>query len=766
MFEKSFFSLDKKPLYIFSGEIHYFRIKPEKWDIHLQRAKQAGLNTVSTYIPWCWHEYEEGKTDFAGKTHPRRDLEAYIEKVKENDLYLFVRIGPFSNAELKGEGIPSWMYEKYPEIYTTGEGIENLPHTNIVSYINPKFREKTKKWYEKVIPVVEPHQYSKGGNIILTQLCNEIGMIHWVNGTGDYSGIATREYQKFLKEKYKKIENLNKVYKGSNFKQFNQIKQPALREVYGWRDYWDWSEYYREYFADYYDFLQKFAVKKGINTPLTANIPQFIDFDVRGRGFASPMTTSFYKKIPDKKDKVILGGAYQMRRLDFENFHDVDISTQVIKSVYKYKMPVICAEMQTGIMRDRPRLYPSDVELNLKTSLGAGVNGVNCYMFSGGENPDNIGMFGKSHQWQAPVSSEGETKDHYNTIKEHGEFIKTFGRSIAQSKPVFDTAVGIYPPYYATEFVKNECKQDIVNARNRYFFDGIGRLLRMGGFNYKILDLIEDEINPDNLDTLWIFSYQYMDISAQNKILKYVEKGGKAVIFPEFPTKDLSGEKATKIIDELGIRINGSINPETVDYYGKEYYIEGSVQNMELDDKVKVLGKKDEKIVSFAKNYKKGKFVFLGTPMPHYYDYQVNLIENIAEQELDIIREIKINNDDIIGNIRKGDKGSFIFLMNYHLQDHNINLNIEDNDRKTINNIYIKQRTAKILPYKLEILPKIIVNYCTAEILSFSDMGKELEFKFRGYPGKKERISLGIHGEEKETGFILKKMVEKVRIKK
>ncbi|MFC2061297.1 beta-galactosidase [Elusimicrobiota bacterium] len=305
---KGYFELKGSPFYLFSGEMHYFRIQPSKWSIHLNRAKEAGLNTVSTYIPWSWHEYEEGKFDFTGTTHPQRNLKQFLKEVNDSGLYLSVRIGPFSNAELKGEGIPSWLLKNYPQVYSTGEGITNLPHTVLISYINPLFRDFTRKWYDEVIPNIVPLQVDKGGNIILTQLCNEIGMIQWVNGRGDYSKEAVCMYQKYLEEKYKTIDKLHESYAGSSFKGFEDIKQPMNRESCGWQDLWDCADFYRIYFSDYYKYLYDLAVERGVSVPVIANIPQFIDFDVRGRGLASPMTSSFYRYIPEKVSNVVFGG--------------------------------------------------------------------------------------------------------------------------------------------------------------------------------------------------------------------------------------------------------------------------------------------------------------------------------------------------------------------------------------------------------------------------------------------------------------------------
>ncbi len=53
------FYLDDRRVFLNSGEIHYFRIRRELWNRHLDAAREAGLTTVSTYVPWAWHEDKE-----------------------------------------------------------------------------------------------------------------------------------------------------------------------------------------------------------------------------------------------------------------------------------------------------------------------------------------------------------------------------------------------------------------------------------------------------------------------------------------------------------------------------------------------------------------------------------------------------------------------------------------------------------------------------------------------------------------------------------
>jgi beta-galactosidase len=754
--DKTYFTLNDEPLYIYSGEMHYFRIKPELWKEHLEKAKEAGLNTVSTYIPWMWHEYEEGKFDFSGETHPQRNLKGFLEAVKDSGLYLSVRLGPFSNAELNGEGIPLWLTDNYPEVYSKGEGIMNLPHTTLISYINGTFRKFVKKWYDQLIPCVEPYMASNGGNILLTQLCNEIGMIQWVNNRGDFSKQATQMYQEYLKNKYKDIKNLKELYPESKFKSFDEIEQTCARENYGWQDFWDWADSYRQYFADYYGYLYELAKERGITTPVIANIPQFIDFDVRGRGLASPMTSSFYRYMPDKASNVIFGGAYQMRRLDYENFHDVFITTNVVKTLTDYKNPVVCAELQTGIMRDKPRLYASDVELNLKSSLAAGVDGVNCYMFS------------KRHKWQAPVSGECETDDKFESLVDHGKLISTFGSKLASTKPVFQTTFGMYVPYYGTEFLSAEQCGFLIYTRDRYFFDGIGRLLNLGSTNFNMVDLLKGDLDPEKVKSLWIFSLSFMDKDVQEKLLKYVKDGGKLLLFPEIPENDLSGKSCRVLIDELGIKVTEKVFKSPVYYGDNECFVEGGVSIVDVDGDYKTLATIDGKTCAISKDIGKGKFVFLGAPMPHYYDYQIDIIDKIATEELGQVRNVKVSPYDVIGTVRSGDNGSFLFLMNYHDRKHKVDVEVdipESGIKLSEKNICLCPRTGKVLPINVMMDENTKIVFSSAEILSYARTEDTVNLKVKGCVGEEVNIKLDIDGKQLETSHTMNDEVEDIEIK-
>lgn len=96
---------------------------------------------ISTYVPWIFHEYEEGVTDLTGTSRPERDFQTFLQLVKEEGMYCLVRPGPYVMAEIIDHGVPTWFIENYPEAVAKTNAGEIHP-TRVVSYSHPTFLEK------------------------------------------------------------------------------------------------------------------------------------------------------------------------------------------------------------------------------------------------------------------------------------------------------------------------------------------------------------------------------------------------------------------------------------------------------------------------------------------------------------------------------------------------------------------------------------------------------------------------------------------------
>ena len=83
------FLLDGKPFQVISGSMHYARIPRAYWRERLRMAKAMGLNTITTYVFWNWHEPEPGVYDFSGN----RDVAEFVREAQQEGLYVILRPG-------------------------------------------------------------------------------------------------------------------------------------------------------------------------------------------------------------------------------------------------------------------------------------------------------------------------------------------------------------------------------------------------------------------------------------------------------------------------------------------------------------------------------------------------------------------------------------------------------------------------------------------------------------------------------------------------
>lgn len=149
------FLLDGKSFKIMSGAIHYFRVPKADWYHSLYNLKALGFNTVETYVPWNMHEPKEGVFDFEGNN----DLEAFLDTAQELGLYAIVRPTPYICAEWEFGGFPAWLLEKDVRL--------RAYDTNYLTAVD--------KYYAELLPRLIPHQFDRGGNVLMFQVENEYG---------------------------------------------------------------------------------------------------------------------------------------------------------------------------------------------------------------------------------------------------------------------------------------------------------------------------------------------------------------------------------------------------------------------------------------------------------------------------------------------------------------------------------------------------------------------------------------------------------------
>ncbi len=136
--------IEGKPVFIYGGDLSYCRVPRRCWKERMLQMKAAGLNTVTVYSVWAYHQEKRDVFDFEGE----RDLAAFMDTIAECGMYCISRMGPFVHGEFRNGGLPQWIVD---ELGTTAR-------TNDSKYL--KYAEA---YYLRLIEIVRTRQISVGG---------------------------------------------------------------------------------------------------------------------------------------------------------------------------------------------------------------------------------------------------------------------------------------------------------------------------------------------------------------------------------------------------------------------------------------------------------------------------------------------------------------------------------------------------------------------------------------------------------------------------
>jgi hypothetical protein len=169
--------IEGKDTFIYSGAFHYFRCPKELWRNRFQKIKEAGFNTVETYVPWNWHEREMPQSPDDFSKVDLTELEEWLDMAEEFGFYVIIRPGPYICSEWSGGGYPQWLVAlKKPADWDPGK--------SWLQTDNPEYLAWSRHWYQAVCRVVAKHQITRqpagAPGVILFQIENEYERLNWL----------------------------------------------------------------------------------------------------------------------------------------------------------------------------------------------------------------------------------------------------------------------------------------------------------------------------------------------------------------------------------------------------------------------------------------------------------------------------------------------------------------------------------------------------------------------------------------------------------
>ncbi|MGE0079051.1 MAG: beta-galactosidase [Bacteroidales bacterium] len=735
--ENNSFYLNDKKIFLNSGEIHYFRINYNLWDKHLKAAKDAGLTCVSSYVPWAWHEPEEGVFDFTGKTLPERNLIGWINKCKEYGLMCIVKPGPFILAEYRGAGLPDWFLSQHEPDIRMHNSKGQTVYSDGISLFFQAYQNKVAEWYNQVMPIISQNEISNGGSIIMMQLCNEIGVFSWLAHQADYNEETHHRFIDFIKSKYSSIEKVNSSWETS-YKTFSDIQLPPDgKQAYTSagdrsRDY-DWHCFWRKYYADYLQKLYKLARSKGVTVPMYHNLPGWI----YGSGYEFPVNITMYDELFAEKSDITFGVDHIPEYQSYRNMHDDRIINDITKAVQKNK-PLFAAEFQSGSREFHVVTNNCEMELFYKASIANGLVGWNYYMFSQGKNPDKKGYSGKTFYWFTPLTTDGERTSAFPLVQRMNKVIRTNEDIIVNSERKSEVCVLFYPPYYATELEHPEegnSKIDFAYSaiRRSAYFDGLLKALQILNIDYDMQDLTKTNVSElTNYKQVWLFSTDEMNASDQQTIVDYIENGGNAVIYPNLPDRDMNQQPCKIIRNHLSI---SPIGKETIDSPLIDIFDLNDIKcanpqmiysSNDLDESQIIARTIRGSICGFTKNVGKGKVSHIGTWVGFDTESHLDVYKSLLQTSSAKLQVAKSSTNNITVRERFTDNSTaLLFVGNYYNQEQrgSITYTHPETD-ENINIPYLEKETvwpslyAVLSPICKEIWSDIKILHCTSDILS------------------------------------------------
>ncbi|TYB85427.1 MAG: beta-galactosidase [Kosmotoga sp.] len=567
------FVVDGEVKSMYSGSVHYWRIKQEKWNEVLDKVKELGFNGITTYIPWEIHEIEKGVFDF-GEIEPSKDIDKFLSLCDEKGITVSVRPGPQINSELTWFGFPERILKNTNYQARNPKGgkvvLNQVPKPiPALSYTNEDFLAEVDVWYDAICKILEKHQPPKG-NLVAVQIDNEMGYFFNINPYAtDYSESSKDLYRNFLKEKYNNINELNSRYH-TNYCCFEEIDPPTRFEGSSKEElpfYLDWIEYREYYLINSMEDLGTRMRKRGINVPLFHNYPH----PLGPGGAAGAPSTPF--NLPKLEEKIGFVGfdIYSKKEL----YDHVKTITSYVSGCSRF--PYI-PEFRTGVWPWY--IKPGDFENEVFTTKAVLMHGIKEF---------NRYMLVDRNKWlDSPISHKGEInkkaysahekitknlmKFRWNDFDKQAEVLLLVNRDYDRLEaattllPVvgdFLESVFGFSEYSNSKIVSNNSLgfSKPIQMEKSSWFDTFYKALSSNGFTFNLGDTAQFPETWNKYKAIIVTSFEYMTEETAKKLIKYIENGGTLIIGPCIPElndsfKDTSSlktfaEKASKEIIKL-----------------------------------------------------------------------------------------------------------------------------------------------------------------------------------------------------------------------
>lgn len=557
--------------FLFGGEVQYFRLRdraydPEKtwavWEDTLDRMIRAGMNLVTTYIPWNYHEPERDKFDFSGA----RDLDKFLGMCASRKMLVQAKPGPYITAEWpygprSFGAVPYWFIERHPDSLVLEKN--GKPHTHDplgakwgrqVTYLHPAFLERVNKWFEAVAPILLKYIHEIPC-IFSVQVDNETNFFWADKYLLDHNPIAIGHYRNFLNNRYGEIEKLNEAYGADNsalrrkkkgYRNFDQVEPPKKapgRLADENAEHIDWFEAGWAYIQAFLIELRKMWESLRIVEP---------DILFATNDTHSSLPFNWKLQWPRPQHKAVAGigtlDSYPRNMPLSGALDDIPYMTPFtarLLDVYGDGYPmkkgswVMGAEMQGGMFRVPvvwPRIKPEATARMVTQAFGHGIKAYATFVIREGFHLDD-----SIYHYQAPINFMGEKTARFDVLERAAKnVLARIGDRLLDSAPAESEVALIVNPDY--QIPLGGVKFSSMNIWHCSYGGVFGWLTR-SGYAVDIVDIKRIDDLKKYRAAVYVDPGLIEAADAQ-KIIDYVESGGALIHFGWPSDSDLRGKSS------------------------------------------------------------------------------------------------------------------------------------------------------------------------------------------------------------------------------
>ncbi|UYP47189.1 hypothetical protein NEF87_003474 [Candidatus Lokiarchaeum ossiferum] len=706
-----------KPVFLLSAEMHYYEISADLWQENISKLKNGGYNAISIFIPWAFHETEEGKIDF---NSPKKNIAQLFDICKANEMYILIRPGPRNTHHGKFEYLPKWLFTNYPEIIDLDvNGTQAVFGENkkpIVAPLHPKYMEKVKTWYEIINRFVQKYQFPQG-NIILYQIDDEFTFnVESQYFSFGFHPIYNEFYQNFLKKKYLLVQALNEIY-GEHYLTFEEINPPYPPKQNYTHEYsfellpfLDWLEFKEWVISEFISILVEFVRDNEIFIPIYLNI----------NSYKSPINTQHqltHNNVLYEGSNVVIGFNFlpevfhsQVNVNCFTSWH-----IEWLKSHF-HNPPFIAKFQEYSEKRPYKQLNTHTL---FQLSLAHGIRAISS-------NIKNDSTLNGPIQ----IARSLEVKKLHNFIKTNENVI----RSLVKSYDAL--SVAYYHPY-----TRLKSKGDIFNSLNFGFsmdyeqlkinYKNYLQLLTKYFIHYDVIDLHQiTGVEMAEKPYIMLYYLGWMEHETMVLLQEYVENGGKIISFGDIPMYNEYFEEDRTLYSLYFAKAKEELNITDVIWIGREHsetilHINKLYSyNLEFIQNAQILAHSDDgkRIHAFSRHYKMGKVIHSGIMVSSHID-SVDMLSKLFEDinfptknvsasgECVVIQNLAPNEERLItvGNLNPNPQNNISFNL-YNPKGKKFAKNLE------IDNISIPPNIFSTWHAFMRLSPNLVIQYCTAEV--------------------------------------------------